>query len=109
MTKQARSEAALIALAARFKLLAEPVRLRILEMLAEGERSVQEVTALTGLRQPHISRQLSILAESGILLRRKEGTRVYYSLRDSNISALMETAGLSIRKHLAEKLEDLED
>jgi DNA-binding transcriptional ArsR family regulator len=109
MENKARSEAAIIALAARFKLLAEPVRLRILEMLAEGERSVQEVTALTGLRQPHISRQLAILAESGILLRRKEGTRVYYSLRDSNISAIMETASRSLREHLLERLENLED
>jgi len=109
MKKKARSEAALTALAARFKLLAEPARLRILELLAEGEKSVQEVTALTGLLQPHVSRQLAILAESGVLRRRKEGTRVYYSLADPDISPLMDAAGRSLRRHLESRLEDLED
>jgi len=109
MDKMPRSEAALEALAARFKLLAEPVRLRILELLAEGERSVQEVTAATGLRQPHISRQLALLAESGVLLRRKEGTRVYYSVADPHIPGLLEAAGLSLRRHLEGRLENLED
>jgi len=109
MSKLARSDAALTALAARFKLLAEPVRLRILEILAEGEKSVQEVTAAAGLRQPHISRQLAILSESGVLLRRKEGTRVYYSLADSHISALLDIAGRSLHEHLAGRLEELED
>ncbi len=109
MPKLPRSDAALQALAQRFKLLAEPVRLRILEILAEGEKSVQEVTAASGLRQPHISRQLAILAESGVLLRRKEGTRVYYSLSDSHISALLDAAGRSLREHLTGRLEQLEE
>lgn len=109
MAKRTRSDAAIAALAARFKLLAEPVRLRILELLAEGERSVQEITARTGLRQPHISRQLSLLAESGILLRRKEGTRVYYSVADPHVTTLMDIAGRSLRRHLAGRLEQLEE
>jgi len=109
MAHKPRSAAALSALAARFKLLAEPVRLRLLDALAEGEKSVQEVTGLTGLGQPHVSRQLSILAASGLLLRRKEGTRVYYSIMDSHLSALMDAADRSLRLHLARRLEDLEE
>ena len=109
MSDSRRSEAALAALAARFKLLAEPVRLRILEVLGEAELSVQEIVAATGLGQPHISRQLTQMAAAGLLSRRKAGTHVYYSLKDTQVIQLVETADRSLRKHLEDSLIHLEE
>ena len=109
MSANRRSVAALAALAARFKLLAEPVRLLILDVLGDGEMSVQEIVHATGLGQPHLSRQLGQLAAAGLLRRRKRGTRVYYSVRDKRVIELVETADLSLRKHLEDRLIDLEE
>jgi len=109
MSATRRSDAARSALAARFKLLAEPVRLLILEVLGGAELSVQEIVAATGLGQPHISRQLALMASAGLLGRRKAGTRVYYSLKDESVTEWVETADRDLRRHLEDQLGDLEE
>jgi ArsR family transcriptional regulator len=68
--------------AGRFRALGDPARLRILNALREGERTVTELVETTGLTQANVSRHLSILHSLGFLNRRREGLFVHYSLAD---------------------------
>lgn len=73
----------LIDLAAqRFRLLGEPMRLRILQVLESGEHSVTELTNAVGSNQPNISRHLQALYDGGIVKRRRDGNTIYYSIAD---------------------------
>ena len=65
-----------------FSLLAEPSRLKILFILCNGEKSVNQVTGESGSSQANVSRHLTALHREGILQRRKEGVTVYYSIGD---------------------------
>ena len=62
------------------KAIAHPTRLRILEILGQGEACVCHMTHLLGQRQPYISQQLMTLREAGLVRDRKDGVMVYYSL-----------------------------
>ncbi|MES2587074.1 MAG: metalloregulator ArsR/SmtB family transcription factor [Pseudomonadota bacterium] len=66
-----------------FNVLSEPSRLRIMYAVCSGEKSVSEVVELCGSSQANVSRHLSALHKAGILLRRKEGTTVFYSIADN--------------------------
>lgn len=66
-----------------FSVLSEPLRLRIMYAVCGGEKSVSEVIELCGSSQANVSRHLSALHKAGILLRRKEGTIVFYSIADN--------------------------
>ena len=69
-------------IAHRFRALAEPQRLRILQVLEEGPRTVGEVVAELNGNQPNISRHLQALHYAGLLRRRRERNSVYYSIAD---------------------------
>ena len=86
--------------AAFFKALAHPVRIRILEILISGERSVQELQEALGRRQSVVSQQLSVLRASNIVTRRKEGVSVRYGLRDSLLADLLAVARQIFDNHL---------
>jgi DNA-binding transcriptional ArsR family regulator len=75
-------------IAERFRLLGEPMRLRILAFLRDGERNVNELVAVTGGGQANISRHLSALRRAGVLARRKEGTKVFYRISDDTVYEL---------------------
>jgi len=79
------SEEALTLIAARFKVLSEPIRLKLIIALEEGERNVTELVEATGNTQTNVSRQLQVLAEAGILSRRKAGVSVFYRIADPAI------------------------
>lgn len=64
-----------------FKALAHPDRVRIVEFLAAGERSVAEIVEETGLKEANTSRHLAVLRSGGIIASRKEGLKVYYSIK----------------------------
>ena len=68
--------------AARFKLLGEPMRLRILQAVCQGPRSVNGIVAATGSTQANVSKHLALLAAGGILTRKKEGQCVYYGMKN---------------------------
>jgi DNA-binding transcriptional ArsR family regulator len=68
--------------AALFKVLGEPMRLRILQCVCHESRSVNEIVELTGSTQANISKHLSLLRAAGVLSREKRGQQVFYSLRD---------------------------
>ncbi len=67
------------------KAIAHPVRLRIVEILAEGETCVCHLTAILGQRQPYVSQQLTVLREADLVYDRREGVMVYYRLADERV------------------------
>jgi len=75
------------------KALAHPLRLRILEVLREGERSVGEIGDLGNFAQPALSQQLSILRKAGLVETRKEGKLVYYRLGAEKLKELAQLIG----------------
>ena len=86
--------------AAFFRALAHPVRIRILELLVRGERSVQEIQEALSVDQPVVSQQLAVLRTTNIVSGRKEGVSVRYTLRDPLIGSLLDTARQIFNNHL---------
>ncbi len=85
-----------------FKTLAHPARIRVLELLRDGERSVSELIPEVGLEASHLSQQLGILRRANVLQSRKEGSTVYYSVTDRRIFDLLEVAKAILTSTLAE-------
>lgn len=83
MRKTALTPDAILLIAERFKVLAEPARLEILNALRGGERTVTELVRETGLGQANVSKHLRLLHAHGFVARRKEGVSVYYALAES--------------------------
>ena len=75
-----------------FRALAHPIRIRILETLGTGERSVQELQQALELGQPIVSQQLAVLRGKNIVTTRKVGTTVRYALSDPLITKLLTVA-----------------
>ena len=76
--------------ARRFRLLSEPMRIRLLDRLRDGEAMVGELAEALDTSQQNISKHLSVLADAGMLGRRKSGNRVYYRIVDESVFALCE-------------------
>ena len=94
------SDDALELVARRFAVLSEPMRLRLIQALFDGERSVGELVDATGGTQGNISRHLQTLTQAHVLARRKEGLQVYYSIADPSIFRLCELVCGSLEKSL---------
>jgi DNA-binding transcriptional ArsR family regulator len=75
-----------------FRALAHPARIRILEVLVEGGRTVHELQRALALEQPIVSQQLAVLRNQNIVAADKEGTNVRYTLRDPLIGTLLDVA-----------------
>jgi ArsR family transcriptional regulator len=75
-----------------FKALAHPLRIRVLETLRAGEKSVHELQRVLGVDQPTVSQQLGILRRQSIVSARKEGTSVRYAVRDPRVGDLLDVA-----------------
>ena len=75
-----------------FRALGHPARIRILEVLAEGERSVGDMAPLVGIESSHLSQQLAVLRRAGLVSTRKEGSSVYYAIRDPATVELLAVA-----------------
>ena len=75
-----------------FRALAHPVRIRILEALTTGDRSVQELQLALDLGQPVVSQQLAVLRGRNIVIARKVGTTVRYALSDPLVTRLLAIA-----------------
>lgn len=63
-----------------YKALAHPIRVQVVEMLAQGEKSVSEIVANVGAKEANLSRHLGVLKSAGIIKSRKDGLNVYYQL-----------------------------
>jgi DNA-binding transcriptional ArsR family regulator len=88
-------------IARRFRALADPLRVRIIDLLRDGELSVGAIASALGAGQQNVSKHLSVLVESGTLARRKEGTSAYYRIADERVLALCEQVCGSIQAQLA--------
>jgi ArsR family transcriptional regulator len=93
-------------IAERFKVLAEPARLQILNCLRKRELAVSDIVEETGLGQANVSKHLHLLHAQGFVARRKEGLYVYYALADARVFQLCELmcdsldAALAARRRL---------
>lgn len=76
------------------KALAHPLRFRILAVLAAGERNVGEIEQLTGITQPGLSQQLSVLRKAGLVDTRKEAKLVFYAVAAPQIGAAMDALAM---------------
>jgi DNA-binding transcriptional ArsR family regulator len=103
------SPEALELVAARFKVLAEPLRLRILQELeSRGELSVTELTDAVGATQPNVSKHLKILQDHGMVGRRQSGNTVFCFIADPTVLALCDAVCGSLRDRLASQARVLE-
>lgn len=76
--------------AAFLKVLAHPIRLRILELLAQGEQSVGQFSQSLSVDQPTVSRHLGILRQGGLVISRQDGASVFYRIQGEETVQLLE-------------------
>jgi ArsR family transcriptional regulator len=93
-------DSALELIASRFRLLAEPMRLKILHALGDAEMSVGELVTATGANQANVSKHLAILLDAGVVSRRKEGLRANYRVSDESIFALCDVVCSRLERQL---------
>ncbi len=94
---------ALELVAARFKVLAEPMRLRLLNELRGGEKTVTQLVDAIGAGQANVSKHLGLLADAGMVSRRKDGLNVNYFIADESLFELCDLVCGSLLKELAAK------
>ncbi len=91
---------ALMEVADYFKVLSEPTRLQLLNILREGERNVGELTHECGFAIANISRHLAILTSKGLVSRESRGTSVYYKIADESVYDLCDLVCGSIARQI---------
>jgi DNA-binding transcriptional ArsR family regulator len=98
------TDEALRLVSSRFRALGDPTRLRILNTLMQGERSVQDLVEVTDLEQPNVSRHLSVLRREGIVVRKAEGNRAFYQITDPTVVELCRIACAGLAEQLVGNL-----
>ncbi len=99
------TDEAFAAIAQRFKVLGEPLRLRLLHALREGERSVGALVDALDCSQPNVSKHLRILARAGMVSRRREGGHVYYAISEPSVFELCDIVCAGIIEDLERRRE----
>ncbi len=94
------TQEALELVAARFRAMGEPLRLRMLQALESGERSVSALAESVESTQPNVSKHLKILQDAALVKRRQQGTTVYYSIADAVVFELCEMICTRLRDRL---------
>jgi DNA-binding transcriptional ArsR family regulator len=89
-------------IARRFRLVSEPMRIRLLDRLRDGEATVHQLADELGTSEQNISKHLTLSADAGVLARRKEGNRVYYRIVDPDALVLCERVCGSVEQYLLE-------
>jgi DNA-binding transcriptional ArsR family regulator len=87
-----RSDPVYVVKAQLFRVLGHPVRIRILELLLDGERTVGDLQAELSLDSSGTSQHLAALRQQGVLQSRRAGMSVYYGIRDPRVSQLLAVA-----------------
>jgi ArsR family transcriptional regulator len=95
------TQEALEMVAVRFKVLSDPLRLKILQTLEAGPRSVNELAETVAASQPSVSKHLKMLQEAGFVGRRQEGNSVFYSIADPMVFDLCTLMCDSLEQRLA--------
>lgn len=93
--------------AQRFKVLAEPARLEVLNALRGGPLNVSELIEETGLNQANLSKHLQLLHASGFVTRRREGLFVIYQLADASVFQLCDIMCGQAKRHAASQVRHL--
>lgn len=83
------------------KSLSSPVRLRVLDLLRDGERTVKDMVPLAGVSQPNLSLHLKYLRENGVVERRREGATVYFRVSHPEIFDAIDIFRRILAKNLA--------
>ena len=86
-----------------FKALGHPSRIRVLELLSSGQKSVSELLPLVGINPPHLSQQLAILKRAGLVQTHRDGTSIYYSLAFPELIEVLAVARRVLIDVLAER------
>ena|SRR3954462_13249604 len=89
-------------IAQRFRVIGEPMRIKLLDRLREGPATVNELRDAVGASQQNVSKHLGVLHQAGIVSRSKEGTAVRYAIADETVFALCEQVCGGLRTQLAE-------
>ncbi|MFE3781936.1 ArsR/SmtB family transcription factor [Amycolatopsis sp. NPDC059090] len=92
-----------------FKTLGHPARIRVLELLAEGERAVAEILPEVGIEPANLSQQLAVLRRAGLVTTRKDGSSVIYALTSSHVAELLAVARKILTGVLSGQVELLDD
>jgi len=92
-----------------FKTLGHPARIRILELLAEADHSVGELMPKLGLESSHLSQQLAVLRRTGMVVARKQGNNVIYSIASKDMAELLLLARKVLTGLLTDQMDLLRD
>jgi len=92
-----------------FKTLGHPARIRVLELLSSGERSVAALQQDIGIESSHLSQQLAVLRRAGLVRTRKQGTQVFYALAAPEVADLLALARHVLTDVLSGQVAVLED
>ena len=101
------SDKTLDLVAERFRVLGDPVRLRLLHTLRDGEKWVADLVEATGASQANVSKHLQLLLKAGVVERRREGLFSYYSIRDNRVFQLCDVVCGSLAEHFTKELAEL--
>jgi DNA-binding transcriptional ArsR family regulator len=93
--------------AQRFRVLGDPLRLRLLNALSERERSVTDLVQETGASQANVSKHLAVLLQEGLIDRRKDGLFVFYACSDLKVFQICDVVCGSLRERLTRDLSQL--
>ena len=89
-------------IAERFRVIGEPMRIRLLDSLRAGPATVRDLVELTGAAQPNVSKHLAVLHQAGIVSREKDGNFVRYAIADASVFDLCEQVCGGLQRRLAE-------
>lgn len=89
-------------IARRFRVIGEPMRIKVLDRLRTGEATVQELADAVGASQQNISKHLGVLHDAAVVGRRKEGTQAFYSVVDPAVFDLCDAVCGSVQRQVAE-------
>ena len=84
-----------------FKALANSIRIQIIDALRDGEHTVNQLREILNIEGPNVSQQLAILRTNNLVITRKEGNNVFYSIKDPNIFKLLDVARVIFSNQLA--------
>ena len=95
------SREAIELITARFRVLAEPLRVRLVQALRGGEKTVTELVDELGASQPNVSRHLRLMQDAGVVGRRPEGNLVHYFITDPSVISLCNAVCASVSDRLS--------
>jgi DNA-binding transcriptional ArsR family regulator len=102
------SEQLLRRISDRLKGMADPMRLRILHTLQDGEKCVNEILTEVGGSQANVSKHLGVLKRTGLVECRREGVSIYYRIEDPAVFAICRTVCDSLERHVSNEMQEIE-